>query len=204
MDAINYEKSITHHETPKTNGMKIETKQSVIACLAALVAATSVSQASPAAAEDDAYEMAVRQSQAGFTIFPGSSGSLQANEKTRLLMPVTAGVTYAFLVGVDERVADIELYVLDEFGNEIVVDERRQRRAGAMFRANYTGTAEVYIVMRSARRNRATGKEFGIASWALLVGTRGGPTQERRPPVGAGDANESARDADPVSSQDLN
>ena len=101
-------------------------------------------------------------------------------------------------VGVDERVADVDLYVFDEQGNELVVDDRPDRRAGAKFIAMYTGTAEVYVLMVSTRTNRATGKFAGLASWALLVGTRGGPTQERRGPVGSGDNNEKARDAEPM------
>jgi len=176
-------------------------KHMFTASLVAIACSASVAKASPAAAENDAYEMAVRQTQAGFTIYPGASGNLQPGEKVRLLMPVTSGVTYTFLVGVDERVGDIDLYVFDEQGNEMVVDDRRDRRAGAKFVATYTGTAEVYVLMNSTRTSRATGKFAGIASWALLVGTRGGPAQERRRPVGPGDNNEKARDAEPKENQ---
>lgn len=166
--------------------------------LLASIGMSGLSYAGPADAENDAYEMAVRQSEAGFTIYPGSSGSLQQYEKIPLLMPVTAGVTYTFLVGVDDRVADIDLYVFDEQGNEILVDDRRERRAGTKFVASYTGTAKVFILMNATRLNRETGKMHGLASWSLLVGTRGGPTQERRPPVGGADGNEKAKDSTPV------
>jgi hypothetical protein len=179
----------------------MKNKYMFIASLMAAGCFASVAQASPAGAENDAYEMAVRQTQAGFTIYPGASGSLQAGEKVRLLMPVTTGVTYTFLIGVDERVSDVDLYVNDEQGNEILVDDRRDRRAGTKFLATYTGTAEVFVLMNSTRINRATGKFHGIASWALLVGTRGGATQERRPPVGPGDRNEKARDAEPMKAE---
>lgn len=161
---------------------------------------SGLSYAGPADAENDAYEMAVRQSEAGFTIYPGASGSLQQYEKIPLLMPVTAGVTYTFLVGVDNRVGDIDLYVFDEQGNEILVDDRRERRAGTKFVSSYTGTAKVFVLMNSTRRNSATGKLHGLASWSLLVGTRGGPSQERRPPVGGGDNNEKAGDTEPLDS----
>lgn len=168
--------------------------------LLASVGMTGLSYAGPADAENDAYEMAVRQSEAGFTIYPGSSGSLQQFEKIPLLMPVTAGVTYTFLVGVDDRVSDVDLYVQDEQGNDILVDDRRERRAGTKFVASYTGTAKVFILMNATRLNRATGKLHGLASWSLLVGTRGGPSQERRPPVGGTDGNEKAKDSAPVDS----
>lgn len=168
--------------------------------LLASLGLTGLAYAGPADAENDAYEMAVRQVEAGFTIFPGASGSLQPFEKIPLLMPVTAGVTYTFLVGVDERVADIDLYVIDEQGNEVLVDDRRERRAGTKFTSSYTGTAKVYVLLNSTRKNVATGKMHGLGSWSLLVGTRGGPTQERRPPVGAGDKNEKAGSTGPVDS----
>jgi len=178
-------------------------KQAVMYLLAA-GSMSSMALASPAGAENDAYEMAVRQTQAGFTIYPGASGNLQAGEKVRLLMPVTSGVTYTFLIGVDERVSDVDLYVFDEQGNEILVDDRRDRRAGTKFLSTYTGTAEVYVLMNTTRMNRATGKFHGIASWSLLVGTRGGPTQERRPPASPGqDMNEKARDAEPKKDGDI-
>jgi hypothetical protein len=185
---------------PKPNNKRIHMKPAKLKhyILLASMCMTGLSYAGPADAENDAYEMAVRQVQAGFTIYPGATGSLQQYEKKPLLMPVTAGVTYTFLVGVDERVADVDLYVQDEQGNDILVDDRRERRAGTKFVASYTGTATVYILMSGTRMNRDTGKLHGLASWALLVGTRGGPTQERRPAVGEGDGNEKAKDATPV------
>lgn len=170
----------------------------IASCLAAL-GGTALLHASPAGAENDAYEMAVRQSEAGFTIFPGSSGSMQAGEKIRLLMPVTKGVTYCFLVGVDERVGDVDLYVNDEQGNELLADDRRDRRAGAKFRATYTGTAEVYVFLGATKFNKDTAKYHGIASWALLVGTRGGSAQQKIEPVdpASGGGSDKARDATP-------
>lgn len=171
--------------------------------LLASLGTTGLSYAGPADAENDAYEMAVRQSEAGFTIYPGASGSLQQYEKIPLTMPITAGVTYTFLVGVDDRVSDVDLYVIDEFGNDILKDDRRDRRAGTKFVASYTGTAKVYILMNATRVNRETGKFHGLASWSLLVGTRGGPSQERRPPVeSTQDGNEKAKDAKPLDATD--
>jgi hypothetical protein len=113
-------------------------------------------------------------------------------------MPVTSGITYTFLVGVDERVSDIDLYVSDEQGNEILADDRRDKRAGTKFLATYTGTAEVFIFMNNILMNRKTGKFHNLASWSLLVGTRGGSGQERKPPAGTPDNNnQKARDAVP-------
>jgi hypothetical protein len=183
---------------PNNSNIQMKLAKLKTCVLLASIGMTGLSYAGPADAENDAYEMAVRQVEAGFTIYPGASGSLQPFEKIPLLMPVTAGVTYAFLVGVDERVGDVDLYVFDEQGNEILVDDRNERRAGTKFVASYTGTAKVFILMNSTRKNSATGKFHGLASWSLLVGTRGGATQERRPPVGGGDGNEKAADTAPI------
>jgi hypothetical protein len=187
-----------HFQMEPQNKMRTKTHKTLMALAASCVWSGSLAVASPAEAENDGYEMAVRQAEAGFTIFPGASGSLQPNEKVRMLMPVTRGVTYCFLVGVDKRVRDIDLYVFDEQGNEILVDDRRQRRAGTKFVANYTGTAEVYVLLNSSNYNPKTSKYHGIASWSLLVGTRGGSGQGRYEPVDPNNPKgQSARESTP-------
>ena len=128
---------------------------------------------SPAAAEDDAYRMAIRQVQRGYTMYPATSGVAQSTERIRFLLPIEKGTDYVFLVGIDQFVRDVDLYVFDENGAQILVDRRNDPRAGTRFRAAYTGTAEVYVHM--ARAN-------GLASWAVLVGTRGGAGQQRIAP----------------------
>jgi len=125
---------------------------------------------SPAKAEDDAYRMAITQVQRGYTMYPATSGIAQRGERVRFLLPITKGVDYVFLVGVDDYVRDVDLYVFDESNAEILSDRRTDRRAGTRFRASYTGTATVYVYMADAN---------GLASWAVLVGTRGGPAQQR-------------------------
>ena len=128
---------------------------------------------SPAAAEDDAYRMAIRQVQRGYTMYPATSGVAQSGERIRFLLPIEKGTDYVFLVGIDQFVRDTDLYVFDESGGQILVDRRNDPRAGTRFRAAYTGTAEVYVHMVRAN---------GLGSWAVLVGTRGGAGQQRIAP----------------------
>ena len=149
--------------------MSTRTKFLLCAAIALLPGASAFGQ-SPARAEDDAYRMAIRQVQRGYTMYPATSGVAQRGERIRFLLPITKGVDYVFLVGVDDFVRDVDLYVFDESNSEILVDRRADRRAGTRFRAAYTGTATVYVYMANAS---------GLASWAVLVGTRGGPQQER-------------------------
>jgi len=145
---------------------------------------------SPAAAEDDAYRMAIRQVQRGYTMYPATSGVAQSTERIRFLLPIEKGTDYVFLVGVDQFVRDLDLYVFDEDGAQILVDRRTDRRAGTRFRASYTGTAEVYVHMVRAN---------GIASWAVLVGTRGGAGTPRINPQG--DDKGAAPGGDPTAAE---
>jgi hypothetical protein len=151
------------------------TRNQLLLCavLALLPGAAAFGQ-SPARAEDDAYRMAIRQVQRGYTMYPATSGVAQRGERIRFLLPITKGVDYVFLVGVDDFVRDVDLYVFDENNGEILVDRRADRRAGTRFRASYTGTATVYVYMANAN---------GLGSWAVLVGTRGGPQQQRISPT---------------------
>jgi hypothetical protein len=130
---------------------------------------------SPAKAEEDAYRMAITQVQRGYTMYPATSGLAQTTERIRFLLPIEKGTDYVFLVGVDDNVRDVDLYVFDEDGGQILTDRRSDRRAGTRFRASYTGTAEVYVHMVRAN---------GLASWAVLVGTRGGAGTPRINPTG--------------------
>ena len=153
--------------------MKSDCKFLLAGALFALSASSLCAQ-SPAKAEDDAYRMAIKQSQRGYTMYPATSGVAQSGERIRFLLPITKGVDYVFLVGVDDYVADVDIYVFDEDKGLILSDRRSDRRAGTRFRASYTGTVEIYVHMVRAN---------GIGSWAVLVGTRGGAGQERIGPV---------------------
>jgi len=165
--------------------MKFDCKFLFAGVLLAL-SASSVYAQSPAKAEDDAYRMAIKQSQRGYTMYPATSGIAQSGERVRFLLPVTKGVDYVFLIGVDNFVADVDVYVFDEDKGLILSDRRSDRRAGVRFRASYTGTVEIYVHMVRAN---------GLGSWAVLVGTRGGagqerinPTPENKGEIKAGDA----------------
>jgi hypothetical protein len=153
--------------------MKFDCKFLFAGALLAL-SASSVCAQSPAKAEDDAYRMAIKQSQRGYTMYPATSGIAQSGERVRFLLPVTKGVDYVFLIGVDNFVADVDVYVFDEDKGLILSDRRSDRRAGVRFRASYTGTVEIYVHMVRAN---------GLGSWAVLVGTRGGAGTERINPT---------------------
>lgn len=132
--------------------------------LAGAVLAPSAVMADPAKAEDDAYSMAVYYTQRGFAMAPTNHNGVGGTGTViRFLIPVTKGLDYVFLVGVDEAALDTDLYVYDEVGSLILDDRRPTKRAGVKFRASYNGTVQVYLHM--ARAN-------GLASYSVLVGRR--------------------------------
>lgn len=147
--------------------------------IALILAASSLSAyADPVKAEDDAYAMAIKQTALGYQFLPSKSGLAGGGSTVRLLIPVTKGIDYVFLVGKDALAQDIDMYVYDETQGLILDDRRSDPRAGTKFRASYSGTVEIYIHM--ARAN-------GLASWALIVGSRGGG--QRVSPVDGADSS---------------
>ncbi len=147
--------------------MRTKSYFKTLAALAAgaLLCSQTALQADPAQAEDDCYNMAVRWTQRGYAMSPTNYIGLGGSGYTvRFLVPVTRGIDYVFLVGVDNAVLDADIYVYDEVGNLILDDRRPDRRAGVRFRSSYTGTANVYVHL--ARAN-------GLAAFAVMVGRRG-------------------------------
>jgi hypothetical protein len=82
----------------------------------------------------------------------------------RFIVPVSKGLDYVFLAGIDQAVQDIDIYVYDEVGSLILDDRRPARRAGVKFRSAYNGTVQVYLHLRSAA---------GLGAYSVLVGRRG-------------------------------
>lgn len=124
-----------------------------------------ISSADPYEAEEDAYSMSVYYTQRGFAMAPtNTSGVGTSGTMIRFIVPVSKGLDYVFLAGIDKAVRDIDIYVYDEVGSLILDDRRPARRAGVKFRSAYNGTVQVYLHMRSAD---------GLGAYSVLVGRRG-------------------------------
>ncbi len=129
--------------------------------------------ADPAAAEEDAYSMAVHYTQRGFAMAPTNTNGVGASgAMIRFIVPVSKGLDYVFLAGIDEAVRDIDIYVYDEVGSLILDDRRPERRAGVKFRSSYNGTVQVYLHLRSA---------IGLGAYSVLVGRRGAVRESYTP-----------------------
>ncbi len=122
-------------------------------------------QADPVKAEDDAYRLAVGYAARGFLMSPTNNSGVGGSGYTvRFLVPVSKGLDYVFLCGLDRAVERAGIYVYDEVGNLILSDRRGLRHAGVMFRASYNGTVQVYVNIARAD---------GLGAYAVLVGRRG-------------------------------
>lgn len=140
------------------------------AALLLLAAPRHRAQADPAKAEDDAYSMAVTYTARGFAMSPTNHNGVGGGGYTvRFLIPVSKGLDYVFLCGVDSFVLETGIYVYDEVGSLILDDRRGGRRAGVKFRSSYNGTVQVYLNL---------GRTRGLGSYSVLVGRRGEEKRE--------------------------
>ena len=121
--------------------------------------------ADPAGAEDNAYRIAVKFVQRGFAMAPTNNSGVGGSGFTvRFLVPVSKGVDYIFLCGMDAMVQRSGIYVYDEVGNLILDDRRGGKNSGVQFRSSYNGTVQVYVNISRAD---------GLGAYAVLVGRRG-------------------------------
>lgn len=140
-----------------------KTLVTILVCAAALV--TSAQAQDPTKSTDDAYSMGVHYSQRGFSMLPSIDGVDGSGAKIEFLVPVTKGIDYVFLCGVDAFMRDVDIYVYDESSGLILKDRRSTKRAGVRFRSSYTGT--VKVILHVARAN-------GLGAWSVIIGRRGG------------------------------
>jgi hypothetical protein len=143
------------------------------------VASTPTSHADLSAAREVAYRIAAKLRVRGFQLFPGDNGD-NSKEVQTFEFPVTKGVDYAFLVASDVATTsqdvksrafnfNIDLYIEDEFGTQIVADQRPETDAFVQFTSQFNGTAKAKLVLSSDTTSR--GK--GYRRFFFLMGQRG-------------------------------
>ncbi len=161
---------------------------SAVAATAAIALSTVCAFADPSAAEEDAYGMSVYYTQRGFAMAPTNTNGVGASgTMIRFIVPVSKGLDYVFLAGIDTAVRDIDIYVYDEVGSLILDDRRPTRRAGVKFRSAYNGTVQVYLHLRSAN---------GLGAYSVLVGRRGASRETYTPTNPDGTLTESPSGTD--------
>lgn len=145
--------------------MKLKSSIALLAGMAAFALQTTSTYADPAQAEDDAYKMATKYTQQGYAMAPTNTNGVGASGTLiRFIVPVSKGLDYIFLAGIDKFVDDVDIYVYDEVGNLIKEDRRSTRRAGIGFRSAYNGTVQVYLHLQ---------RTSGMGAYSVLIGRRG-------------------------------
>lgn len=143
------------------------------ALVAAFACMTGNVHADPSEAEEDAYSMSTYYTQRGYAMAPTNTNGVGASgTMIRFIVPVSKGLDYVFLAGIDKAVLDIDIYVYDEVGSLILDDRRPARRAGVKFRSAYNGTVQVYLHLKSAQ---------GLGAYSVLVGRRGAVRESYTP-----------------------
>ena len=99
---------------------------------------------SPKAARDDARKMAVKFRAQGYIIVPIAVGD-NRHSQTDFVVSVQKGVDYVLMVGIDEAIGAVDMYVKDESGNMIAQDTRDLSRACVDFTASYNGTVTIVV-----------------------------------------------------------
>ncbi len=140
----------------------MRTKLITILSAAAALLLPQVSSATPYNAEDDAWKMTPYHP--GYSFRPVRSNTATAGQIVWFEVQVSKGVDYVFVAGRDSDIQDLDLVVYDEVGNLLSDDRRDFSRAAVRFRPNYTGTANVYMIVKRAKY---------MGSWAVIAGVRG-------------------------------
>lgn len=119
---------------------------------------------SPVTARQDARKIAVKFRERGYRITPLANGD---NKHSELIfdLELTRGVDCVIMVGIDEVIGDVDLYLKDEVGNMLQQDTRNISRACVEFSASYNG---VYTVIVDPAKSRLLGH------FAVLVGVQPG------------------------------
>jgi hypothetical protein len=101
-------------------------------------------ESSPFLARQDARKIAVKFRERGFRITPVANGD---NKHSELVFPIelVKGTDCVIMVGIDEVIKDVDLYVKDEVGNMIAQDTRTINRACVQFAASYNGIYTVVV-----------------------------------------------------------
>ncbi|MEQ1824085.1 MAG: hypothetical protein ABL949_16370 [Fimbriimonadaceae bacterium] len=101
-------------------------------------------KSSPKLARDDARKIAVQFRAQGYEIFPIATGD-NKHAQVDFTVDINKGVDYVFMVGIDEAIGAVDLYVKDESGNMIAQDTTDRSRACVDFAASYNGTVTVIV-----------------------------------------------------------
>lgn len=101
-------------------------------------------ESSPMAARVDARKIAVKFRERGYRITPVTNGD-NLQPFTQFILGLTKGTDVVIMVGKDDAMPDVDLYVKDDVGNMIQADTRPISRACVELSASYNGDYTVIV-----------------------------------------------------------
>jgi hypothetical protein len=116
---------------------------------------------SPAEARQDARKISVKFRERGYKITPVGNGDNFEGTNLIFEIELTKGMDCVIMVGIDDAMPNVDLYVKTETGNMIQQDTRTISRACVEFTADYNG---VYTVIVKPSRSTV------IGHFAVLAG----------------------------------
>ena len=116
---------------------------------------------SPKESREDARKIAVKFRDRGYNISPITNGD-NLKDSTVFDFELTKGLDCVFMVGIDEAMPDVDLYVKDDVGNMVAQDTRTTRRACVEFTAASNGVYTIII--------KPNGKSPVIGHFTVLGG----------------------------------
>jgi hypothetical protein len=98
----------------------------------------------PKESREDARKIAVKFRDRGYNISPIANGD-NFKSQTIFNFELTKGLDCVFMVGIDEAMPDVDLYVKDDVGNMVAQDTRTIRRACVEFTASSNGVYTIIV-----------------------------------------------------------
>jgi hypothetical protein len=92
----------------------------------------------------DARKIAVKFRDRGYRITPMGNGD-NLERFTQFVLNLTKGTDVVIMVGKDDAMPDVDLYVKDDVGNMIQADTRTITRACVEFSASYNGDYTIIV-----------------------------------------------------------
>ena len=116
---------------------------------------------SPAEARQDARKISVKFRERGYKITPVGNGDNFDGSNLIFEIELTKGTDCVIMVGIDDAMPNVDLYVKSETGNMIQQDTRSISRACVEFTSDYNG---IYTVIVKPSKSRV------IGHFAVLAG----------------------------------
>lgn len=128
----------------------------IVGLVSADIPINTFEASSPKASREDARKIAVKFRDRGYNISPITNGD-SLKDSTVFDFELTKGLDCVFMVGIDDAILDVDLYVKDDVGNMIAQDTRTTRRACVEFTAASNGVYTIIVKVNGRNQTPVIG-----------------------------------------------